>query len=874
MRNLRFRKVSVRPLAAALTVVVLLLLADMGDGGPRPAIGGPLLDETTRRATDCDTITPGIQTSCNLWLMDPAFAGRSAPFPLPPADEQGCVVPESGLGCLQTGSWLFPADGADGLLGSWEEQLRFDHNAVQAEPTPDNAWLESGGRIASCSVTTINENTLSTGCTTTDDPNVPGIQPGPNGDGLIQHIGLIPRTNDLKGSGQIRPSRGNGITTNIVTDRCQAATLLGNAFPGTVSDGVIADCEGPQIHLRALEGDLDLDCDVDITDEQSIAFRLDAVPGKQTYDAWYDIAPEAPDGEIDILDLQSVFGRAYSTCQAPIPAYQSDPGPPPPPETAPPDAGVEAELVSDGLQAGTDVVIAVRAHNMPSVGVGAIQANWVFDHNIVHQPAPDPVVDTLETTDRLANCWFLLLSRDSTRAACVTTNNLVSGPHPGPSGTVEFRFQFKRLQSGPTGIQLLKTILGDPLGNELYAGVPVLTATDMPVPTATNTPLPTATYTPTAPEDTTSMATDCDTITPGIQTSCNLWLMNPAFAGDAGPTPLPPADEHGCVVPESGLGCLKTDTWLFPADGHDGLLGAWQEQVEFDHNLLQAESTPDNAWLRSGGRIPWCTVGTLNENTVLAGCTTYDDPDVPGIQPGPSGDGLVQHIDLIPRTNDLQDSGQIRPSRGNGITTNIVTDRCQAATLLGNAFPGTVSDGVIADCEGPQIHLRALEGDLDLDCDVDIADEQSIAFRLDAVPGKQTYDAWYDIAPEAPDGEIDILDLQSVFGRAFSTCQAPIPAYQSDPGPPPPPETAPPDAGVEAELVSDGLQAGTDVVVAVRAHNMPSVGVGAIQANWVFDHNIVHQPAPDPVVDTLRPPTGSPTAGSCYCLETLPAQPA
>ena len=96
----------------------------------------------------------------------------------------------------------------------------------------------------------------------------------------------------------------------------------------------------------------------------------------------------------------------------------------------------------------------------------------------------------------------------------MTTNNLVSGPHPGPSGTVEFRFQFKRLQSGPTGIQLLKTILGDPLGNELYAGVPALAGIDTPTPTATNTPSPTATYTATATPTSTPSPTVTKTAVP------------------------------------------------------------------------------------------------------------------------------------------------------------------------------------------------------------------------------------------------------------------------------------------------------------------------------------------------------------------------
>jgi hypothetical protein len=74
-----------------------------------------------------------------------------------------------------------------------------------------------------------------------------------------------------------------------------------------------------------LEGDTDLDCDVDVVDDQTTAFRFGSSFGSQLYDQWFDLEPKLPDQDIDIKDLQYVFGRNYSTCQHPIPDDQAIP---------------------------------------------------------------------------------------------------------------------------------------------------------------------------------------------------------------------------------------------------------------------------------------------------------------------------------------------------------------------------------------------------------------------------------------------------------------------------------------------------------------------------------------------------------------------
>jgi hypothetical protein len=81
----------------------------------------------------------------------------------------------------------------------------------------------------------------------------------------------------------------------------------------------VAACDDATVTVRILEGDLNLDCRVDIVDDQRIAFRYGSVFGGILYDPWYDLEPALKDNDIDVKDLQKVFGRNSSTCQSPIP---------------------------------------------------------------------------------------------------------------------------------------------------------------------------------------------------------------------------------------------------------------------------------------------------------------------------------------------------------------------------------------------------------------------------------------------------------------------------------------------------------------------------------------------------------------------------
>jgi hypothetical protein len=290
---------------------------------------------------DCDTITPGIQTNCNLWLMDPKLGCPNA------AEGKGCLVINK---LVQAGCDEDSSNDSDSIgegVGTWEEQIKYDHKIVRLTPVPDNTWLESGGRTADCSMTILTENWILTGCVTTGNglhgPGWDCTDYPTSGDGLIETITVVPMTDDLMYRQGFRPGKENGVVTDIVDENCELADTLGEKLPGELAGGLTQVCGDVSLTVRMLEGDLNLDCKVDVKDEQAIAFRYGTIFGMTLYDEWYDIAPECvtleggaivcypvPDFDIDIKDLQFVFGRDSSTCQVPIPDGQVPVAPPQP----------------------------------------------------------------------------------------------------------------------------------------------------------------------------------------------------------------------------------------------------------------------------------------------------------------------------------------------------------------------------------------------------------------------------------------------------------------------------------------------------------------------------------------------------------------
>jgi hypothetical protein len=257
-------------------------------------------------------------------------------------------------------------------------------------------------------------------------------------------------------------------------------------------------------------------------------------------------------------------------------------------------------------------------------------------------------------------------------------------------------------------------------------------------------------------------------------------------------------------------------------------LGAFEMQIKFDHKIFQhptldfADTVVDDT-----GRAENCTHDIITENWVLFGCTTkafpnpgaVEDPDcvdtdggTPGVQPadpadttkcnsdtheGPSVDGTPSLLVTVTFQTQSDLLERIRPTKDNGLRADLLDENCEAADVFGSPYNMEVEDngsneapngGLTDNCRDAVITVRMLEGDIDLDCDVDVVDDQMIAFRYGATFGILSYDPFFDLEPNTTptDFDIDIKDLQFVFGRNGSTCLEPIPDQDPQPAIPDP----------------------------------------------------------------------------------------
>ena len=146
-------------------------------------------------------------------------------------------------------------------LGAFSIGFSYPRNVVQVT-VEEGPFLGSTGRGTSC-FTTEAESFLGFHCLSS------GSNPGPTGSGILAYIHVRPR------SGVIRsPTVGNGVLA-ILDDQTSAAGLadvLGNSIHvDRLGDAAVV--------VRALEGDLNLDCAVNVLDEQAILVPLLRSPG-------------------------------------------------------------------------------------------------------------------------------------------------------------------------------------------------------------------------------------------------------------------------------------------------------------------------------------------------------------------------------------------------------------------------------------------------------------------------------------------------------------------------------------------------------------------------------------------------------------------
>jgi hypothetical protein len=246
----------------------------------------------------------------------------------------------------------------------------------------------------------------------------------------------------------------------------------------------------------------------------------------------------------------------------------------------------------------------------------------------------------------------------------------------------------------------------------------------------------------------------------------------------------------------NGEGVLVIDELVSNVFGDPDGVGAFEFQVKFDHKIFDIV-VEETDWLGHGGtRDVQCDFSIISENDIRFGCVSSDPTPGDGNNPpGQNENGVAARLTILPE-GDLK--YRLTPGQENGVVRTILDENCELADIFGDPLsdgtpaeicgdppdpdcpyeallPGILPGGLVAQCTDVTLTVRILEGDLNLDCVVDVIDDQMIAYRYGAFFGNLLYDPWYDLEPALKDFDVDIKDLQKVFGRNGSTCENQVP---------------------------------------------------------------------------------------------------
>jgi len=326
--------------SGSFTVTVNIASTDGNSGGTQPQNCASATlneaDQNTANNTGCATVSiipPAVAwtkvntcgTSGNVWLAENNN-------PLQSVGE--CVGPN------MTFNEVMVNQGDTAGLGGFSFDLYYDptqYTAPSIDTSAAAALFAAAGRTLDCSITNPQNGVVHVACAstgtfgsgpswvgpqvmatvtlTTQDLLVEAIRPNKeNGDVSVVKDSGVTVTNTCGqplNDGSIQPLPGQ--------PECQGVNLQG-VGPGGVLTG---NPNGGQLAytIRRLEGDTNRDCSVDVLDMQAEAMRFGMSTGSLLYREWYDVnlPLQHGDGEIDINDVQFVYGRFGSECSAPIP---------------------------------------------------------------------------------------------------------------------------------------------------------------------------------------------------------------------------------------------------------------------------------------------------------------------------------------------------------------------------------------------------------------------------------------------------------------------------------------------------------------------------------------------------------------------------
>jgi hypothetical protein len=262
-------------------------------------------------------------------------------------------------------------------------------------------------------------------------------------------------------------------------------------------------------------------------------------------------------------------------------------------------------------------------------------------------------------------------------------------------------------------------------------------------------------------------------------------------------------------------------------------LGSFEFLIYYNETTIDV-SVAEGPFLGSTGRQTNCS--TLSgEGWLRFGCVSW------GGQHGPSGSGILAYIEVDPNPDLV-----IRPTARNGVLVNLLNSSLdvELADELGNPI-------LIDMVRSAEIFVRALEGDVNYDCIVNVIDEQAVSGRYGTGFGIWPYHVFYDLEPVIADFDIDIKDLQFVYGRDGRTCEEPV-QPQGTPTPTPLPATATPSPGTGTPGTSTPIPA-----TGTPSTPGPSPTAGTPLPSPTPRPHDKHTPTPTAVARTATP-TGSP----------------
>ena len=290
------------------------------------------------------------------------------------------------------------------------------------------------------------------------------------------------------------------------------------------------------------------------------------------------------------------------------------------------------------------------------------------------------------------------------------------------------------------------------VGNIAATGeIITLNCTNPNTPTATPTDTPTPTPTPT-------------NTPPPIPQMSKVPALQNVFLTRQG-SKIPPAS-CGAGTNVGGLSEVLSQG-IVSADpkGETGfqVLAAFEFEVHYDATKVCVDLSQGATWTAAGAV---CIIEDSQSKPALEGVAR-----IGCVTPGKAGAidqaAALAQVDVRPQPDIYS---QAKPNQDNGVVVQINNVDCDLSDEQGNAIP-------IFSCDDADITFRYLEGDVDANCSVTASDAQAIAFRWGAEKGSLIYKDFMNLEPSGAqaDDDIDINDLQFVYGRFGSTCEAPHP---------------------------------------------------------------------------------------------------